>query len=332
MAHFIDPARLPVDRRASGWSVATRPERTCGFNATRIGHRHARDIDPGARAHRARGMSRLRVQEWAGPGRTQSAWSVRKIVGTLSGALQLAVEDGRIASNPAARLKLPKVVKTSKRYLAARGAARTRQAIERRQAGHGRWSASSATADCGGASWLGCTVADLDFRKSRLLVRHTVVRGERATSRRAPKSYEERSVPCPAIADGAARSMVDGGAGRSPGVPGRAKSGLAASQPVVPSVLARRGCGGGRTRRDSRRTSCGTPRASLAIAAGANVKARAADARPRVREETLDTYTDLFEDDLDGVAAALDEVLAPDDLWAKSWADRRNGCRHARPK
>lgn len=28
-------------------------------------------------------------------------------------------------------------------------------------------------------------------------------------------------------------------------------------------------------------------------------------------KEALDTYTDLFEDDLDGVAAALDEVLGP---------------------
>jgi integrase len=58
----------------------------------------------------------LRVQEWAAelPG---SPETIRKVVNVLSGALQLAVDDGRLPSNPAVKLKLPKRVRTTKRYL-----------------------------------------------------------------------------------------------------------------------------------------------------------------------------------------------------------------------
>ena len=53
-------------------------------------------------------LSRLEVQRWAAnlPGAPDT---VRKMVNVLSGALQLAVEDGQIVGNPAVRLKLPKV-------------------------------------------------------------------------------------------------------------------------------------------------------------------------------------------------------------------------------
>lgn len=42
---------------------------------------------------------------------------VRKFVNVLSGALQLAVDDGRLPANPAQRSTLPKRIKTAKRYL-----------------------------------------------------------------------------------------------------------------------------------------------------------------------------------------------------------------------
>lgn len=55
-------------------------------------------------------LRRMMIQEWASSlSQDQSAASVRKILNTLSGALQMAVDDGRIPTNPASRLKLPKV-------------------------------------------------------------------------------------------------------------------------------------------------------------------------------------------------------------------------------
>jgi len=46
--------------------------------------------------------------------------------------------------------------------------------------------------------------------------------------------------------------------------------------------------------------------ASLAVASGANVKSRPADARAQVRDRHLDQYGHLFGDDLDTIADRLD--------------------------
>ncbi|WP_166785672.1 MULTISPECIES: N-terminal phage integrase SAM-like domain-containing protein [Cryobacterium] len=63
-------------------------------------------------------LERLRVQQWAGGlSRALGPASVRKIVNVLSGALQLAVDDGYLPSNPAVRLKLPKLSTKRKRFL-----------------------------------------------------------------------------------------------------------------------------------------------------------------------------------------------------------------------
>lgn len=48
--------------------------------------------------------------------------------------------------------------------------------------------------------------------------------------------------------------------------------------------------------------------ASLAISSGANVKAVQRMLGHASASMTLDTYADLFDDDLDGVAAALDKA------------------------
>ena len=55
--------------------------------------------------------------------------------------------------------------------------------------------------------------------------------------------------------------------------------------------------------------------ASLAVSAGANVKAVQTMLGHASAAMTLDTYADLFDDDLDAVADRLDEVVG------KMWAD-----------
>jgi integrase len=60
--------------------------------------------------------------------------------------------------------------------------------------------------------------------------------------------------------------------------------------------------------------------ASLAVSAGANVKALQRMLGHSSTKETLDTYSDLFDDDLDGVAVALNDTAARlnvGKLWAK---------------
>jgi integrase len=60
--------------------------------------------------------------------------------------------------------------------------------------------------------------------------------------------------------------------------------------------------------------------ASLAVSAGANVKAVQRMLGHAKASMTLDVYADLFDDDLDGVAVSLDTAIktAADDLRTKS--------------
>ena len=83
-------------------------------------------------------FERLQIQQWAsGLSVKQGPASVRKIVNVLSGALQLAVDDGRLAANPAQRLKLPKISKSQKRFLSHTQVAALAKSVEAHSAGNG---------------------------------------------------------------------------------------------------------------------------------------------------------------------------------------------------
>lgn len=60
--------------------------------------------------------------------------------------------------------------------------------------------------------------------------------------------------------------------------------------------------------------------ASLAISSGANVKAVQRMLGHASAAMTLDTYADLFDDDLDAVSDALDRAAA-DSVVGKGWAN-----------
>jgi integrase len=54
--------------------------------------------------------------------------------------------------------------------------------------------------------------------------------------------------------------------------------------------------------------------ASLAVSAGANVKAVSEDARPASAAMTLDIYADLFDDDVEAVATALHDARTQENV------------------
>jgi integrase len=125
-----------------------------------------------------------------------------------------------------------------------------------------------------------------------------------------PKSYERRSVPFPRfLAEDLAALMVgkrrddlvftarSGGVLRlshfRPRVFSRASNGLVATVPEFPRV----------TPHDLRHTA-----ASLAISGGANPKAVQTMLGHQSAALTLDTYADLFPDDLELASAALDQA------------------------
>ncbi|MHB1171157.1 MAG: tyrosine-type recombinase/integrase [Lacisediminihabitans sp.] len=83
-------------------------------------------------------LGRLQAQQWASRlSAAQSPGSVRKIVNVLSAGLQLAVDDGRLPSNPASRLKLPKQIKNRKKFLTHEQVAALADAVEAKSAGEG---------------------------------------------------------------------------------------------------------------------------------------------------------------------------------------------------
>ena len=114
----IDPTKTRVT--ISDWMdvwVAARPDLRATSRTRAIGIINTH-IRPRLGPIQIGQFTRLQAQLWAA-GIPGSPETVRKVVNVLSGALQLAVDDGRLPANPAQRLTLPKRIKTAKRYLKA---------------------------------------------------------------------------------------------------------------------------------------------------------------------------------------------------------------------
>jgi hypothetical protein len=113
---YVDPTmgRITVERWMRLWLETRQDLRAT--SRTRAAGIVAKYILPTLGPVALSDLQRLGVQQWAStiPG---SPESVRKVVNVLSGALQLTIEDGRITANPAARLKLPKPIRTKRLYL-----------------------------------------------------------------------------------------------------------------------------------------------------------------------------------------------------------------------
>ena len=279
-----------------------------------------RDINPRLGRIALGDLNRELVAEWAAElAASQSPSSIRKIVGVLSGALQDAVEAGRIPTNPAARLKLPKVVKASKRYLTRQELHALADAVEAERAG---WGLLVLVLGYCGLRWgelSGLRVQDVAVRRRRLEVRNTVVEVNGLQHELKPKTYEERSVPVPATIMRMLESTV---AGRAP------------AEPLFPAARAGNHLRNRVFRRggfDQAATAVGLAglvphelrhtAASLAVSSGANVLMVSRMLGHKSPKETLETYAGLFEADVDVVAERLDEGLAGADV-GKIWARR----------
>lgn len=252
------------------------------------------------------------VQAWAADlargvgtrnGEPLSGASVRKVVGVLSGVLALGVRDRRLAANPCDGVTLPRVVERPRRYLTGVQVEHLAEA-----AGDDGRLAVLVLAYCG-LRWselAGLRVGRVDLMRRRLTIAEamTEVNGARIVWG-VPKTYETRTVPVPAF-------LVDELAAH---VAGLAKDDLVFTSPTGAPLRnrnARRGWF------DAAATAAGvdglTPHelrhtaASLAISAGANVKAVQRMLGHATAAMTLDRYADLFDADLDAVADRLDNA------------------------
>lgn len=224
---------------------------------------------------------------------------VRKAHVVLGQVLGLAVRDGRLTRNPADGVPLPRLTPRPRRYLTHEQVAELADA-----AGPGR-AAILVLAYCGlrFGELAGLRTRDVDLLRGRLRVTRAAseVAGRMVVD--TPKSHRARTVPIPGFVRDA---LADALAGRAPDDPafpapggGLLREGGWRRRIFDPAV---RAAGlDGLTPHDLRHAA-----ASLAVAAGANVKIVQAMLGHASAAMTLDVYADLFDPDLDAVAERLD--------------------------
>lgn len=280
-------------------------------------------VEPAWGSRKIGSIRHTEVTKWVAElSKTRSASTVKRAHGLLSAILDSAVRDRRIAYNPAREVKTPRKRKKSKPYL-------THQQVE-------QLAVASKSPDfirflaCTGLRWgeaTGLKVMYVDRTRRRLRIEENAVKVNGHVEVGTRKPNESRTVPCPAFLDGAIANACRGKTAEDllwPAElggylsPGNAVSGwfaqavkrvraadleaAAAAQdagedgtPVMPRV----------TPHDLRHTAT-----SLAISAGANVKAVQRMLGHASASMTLDVYAELFEDDLNEVAEALDRQRA----------------------
>ncbi|WP_457100669.1 tyrosine-type recombinase/integrase [Microbacterium sp. P5_E9] len=233
--------------------------------------------------------------------------------GVLASILDDAVYDGRIASNPArmGRIGLPRKTRGRHGYL-------THEEVMRLARHSGDRALLVLLLAYTGIRWGEATalrVKDIDAAKGRLHIHANAVEVHGQIHVGTTKSHKGRLVPVPAFlveellvatagssSDGLVFSARDGGFMRrtrtSDGSKSWFKTALAkADLPLM-------------TIHDLRHTA-----ASLAVQSGANVKTIQRMLGHTSAAMTLDVYSDLFEEDLDAVASALDRAATKVGVW-----------------
>lgn len=247
------------------------------------------------------------VRDWVSElSKDRSATVVLRAYGILAGILDVAERDRRIARNPARGLdNLPRKKRKQRAYL-------SHEEVQRLADASGDQSTLILVAAYTGLRWGELTalrVRDVDALRRRLQVVENAVRVGSVVHVGTPKTHEQRSVPFPAflalpiakLCEGKARDALLFGDGTTHLLRPQAGS---TSRSWFVSALKTAGLER-MTPHDLRHTA-----ASLAISSGANVKAVQRMLGHASAAMTLDTYADLFDDDLNAVADALDQARA----------------------
>jgi integrase len=219
----------------------------------------------------------------------------------LSRILGDAVRDNLIAKNPAAGVKLPRTSRKRPVYL-------THQQVAALAAASGEHEGLVLTLAYTGLRWgevVGLRVRDLDMLRRRASISENAVQSGKEIHVGTPKAHKQRTVPLPGFllpflarqCEGKSRNdlLWSGDAGGHMRRPHPTSGWFAKA--VTGSGIPRA------TPHDLRHTA-----ASLAVSAGANVKAVQKMLGHASAAMTLDIYADLFDDDLEAVATALDEA------------------------
>lgn len=315
----VSAGRTRLSELYPGWLAAKRVHCTPGWVV---------DLDTSWRTHVAPHWAQLPVgqiragdiQQWIAD-LDRSPTIVIRAHGVLAGVLDDAVRDGKIRTNPARGVKLPRKSAARSRYLTHAEVQAVAEA-----SGHGLL--VYVLAYCG-LRWGEATalrIRDVNLLRRRIAVTRAVryIRGD-GFDIGGTKGRENRTVPVPAfLAAMLKEHMQDVGGPDALLFPAPRAEYLRqpGKSPVVDGVRTKvkwweRALDTAgvewMTPHDLRHTA-----ASLAVSAGANVKGVQAMLGHKSASLTLDTYADLFDSDLDDVAARMDaqrgRALAAHDL------------------
>ena len=246
------------------------------------------------------------VQAWVSTlSETKGATTVLRAYGVLAGVLDIAVKDRRLTVNPARGVNLPRKTKKKHVYL-SHGQV---QLLADNSSKQGTMVLFLAYTGLRWGEATGLRVRDLDALRRRVNVSENAVSVGGTIIVGTPKSDKARSVPFPSflsvplakLCEDKFRDDLLFGAGLAHVRLPDSRRGWFVS--AITKCMAADKTFQRVTIHDLRHTA-----ASLAISAGANVKAVQRMLGHASAAMTLDTYADLFDDDLDAVAVALDQA------------------------
>lgn len=246
------------------------------------------------------------IQSWLA-GLEMAPASVRKVHRVLSQALDFAVKDGRLSSNPAKAVSLPRLLSKEKLYLTHEQVAELAERCGSQYPEYGTVVRFLAYTGLRWGEMAALRVKNVDFKRQRVTVAESVTPVKGVMTFGPTKGNECREVPMP-------RSMVKEltvfTRGKKPGdlVFAAPFGGVLRSQGFQRTALkeASEAMGlQGFTPHMLRHTA-----ASLAIASGADVKVIQTMLGHKSATMTLDLYGHLFGDRLDAVADAMETARA----------------------
>ncbi|WP_308465865.1 site-specific integrase [Rathayibacter soli] len=314
---FIDAtaAKVTIDHLGGEWLQMQTHLKPSSYAVIEVAWRV--HVQPMWGARQLGTITHSEVQSWVSAlSKRKSATVVIRAFGVLAGIFDVSVRDHRLSSNPARGVKLPRKVSKQRHYLTHEQV----QVLADESGANGTLVLFLAYTGLRWGEAVALRIPCLDLKRRRVLVQANAVNVRGYITPGTPKGHESRSVPFPQFLTGRLSKQCDGkdpswlvfGPGptyqptptQQNGWFAYARKRAHLADANIPENL---------TLHDLRHTA-----ASLAISAGANVKAVQRMLGHVSAAMTLDTYADLFDDDLDAVAAALNEAKITSGV-AKLW-------------
>ncbi|GAB3122077.1 tyrosine-type recombinase/integrase [Glaciibacter psychrotolerans] len=303
---YIDPAdaRATVATLGGIWLKSQTHLKPSSFRPVEIAWRL--HVQPKWGPYAVGDVRHSEVQTWVSTlSKDKGATTVLRAYGALAAILDVAVKDRRMPVNPARGVDLPRKSGKARVYLSHDQA----QLLADNSGKHSSLVLFLAYTGLRWGEATGLRVRSLDALRRRVNVTENAVSVGGTIVVGTPKSHSSRSVPYPAflseplarLCEGKSRdALLFGGGLDHVRLPDSRRGWFVAA--VKKSQAADKHFERV-TIHDLRHTA-----ASLAISAGANVKAVQRMLGHASAAMTLDTYADLFDDDLDAVAMALDHA------------------------